>query len=119
MKWKAGEGTSEHVKPSGYTGERVRGGKPGDEPGSNGLAFDAQGRLILCQHGDRRVVRIEKDGARTVLVDQYMGKRLNSPNDLTIHPNGDVFFTDPRTDLRTGTRGNGMSAALWEAASTE
>lgn len=95
MKWKEGEGTSEHVKPSGYTGERERGGKPGDEPGSNGLAFDAQGRLILCQHGDRRVVRIEKDGTRTVLADRYRGKRLNSPNDLTIHPNGDVFFTDP------------------------
>ena len=95
IKWKEGQGTSEHLKPSGYTGERPRGGKAGDEPGSNGLGFDAQGRLLLCQHGDRRVVRIEKDGTKTVLADRYEGKRLNSPNDLAVHPNGDIFFTDP------------------------
>src|SRR5689334_18312929 len=95
IKWQQGQGTSEFLKPSGYTGAKPRGGKAGDEPGSNGLAVDAQGRLHLCEHGDRRVTRIEKDGKKTVLADNYQGKRLNSPNDLAIHPSGDIYFTDP------------------------
>ena len=99
IRWKQGEGTSLHLKPSGDTGARPRCGKAGDEPGSNGLGFDAQGRLLLCQHADRRVVRIEKDGTKTVLADRYRGKRLNSPNDLTVHPNGEIFFTDPAYGL--------------------
>ena len=65
------------------------------EPGSNGLLFDAEGRLTLCEHGDRRVSRIEKDGKKTILADSYMGKKLNSPNDLVYHSNGDLYFTDP------------------------
>jgi gluconolactonase len=93
-KWQDGKVT-EFVKPSGYTGKTPRGGKPGDEPGSNGLLFDAEGRLTLCEHGDRRVTRIEKDGSKTVLADNYMGKKLNSPNDLVYHSNGDLYFTDP------------------------
>ncbi|HZZ81371.1 MAG TPA: SMP-30/gluconolactonase/LRE family protein [Gemmataceae bacterium] len=93
-KWQDGK-TSDFVKPSGYTGKKPRGGKAGDEPGSNGLRFDAEGRLTLCEHGDRRVTRIEKDGKKTVLADNYMGKKLNSPNDLVYHSNGDLYFTDP------------------------
>ncbi len=93
-KWQDGK-VSEFVKPSGYTGKTPRGGKPGDEPGSNGLRFDAEGRLCLCEHGDRRVSRIEKDGTKTVLADKYMGKKLNSPNDLVFNSNGDLYFTDP------------------------
>ena len=104
IKWKEGEGTSEFLKPSGYTGSKPRGGKAGDEPGSNGLMFDTQGRLTLCEHGDRRVTRIEKDGTKTVLADNYLGKRLNSPNDLAIHPNGDVYFTDPPYGLDKGAK---------------
>lgn len=104
MKWQEGKGMSEFVKPSGYTGEKPRGGKPGDEPGSNGLAVDAQGRLHLCEHGDRRVTRIEKDGKKTVLADNYMGKKLNSPNDLAIHPSGDIYFTDPPYGLDRGAK---------------
>ena len=65
VKWEAGKGASEYLKPSGYTGMKPRGGKAGDEPGSNGLAVDSQGRLHLCEHGDRRVTRIEKDGKKT------------------------------------------------------
>lgn len=102
VKWQPGQGTSVFLKPSGYTGTTPRGGKAGDEPGSNGLNMDAQGRLYLCEHGDRRVTRIEKDGKKTVLADHYMGKRLNSPNDLAIHPNGDVYFTDPPYGLAKG-----------------
>ncbi|MGE5841053.1 MAG: SMP-30/gluconolactonase/LRE family protein, partial [Deltaproteobacteria bacterium] len=92
FKWKAGEGVSLFLKPSGYTGTTPFEGK---EPGSNGLAFDPQGRLVFCQHGDRRISRLEKDGSRTTLVDRYLGKRINSPNDVVFRSNGDMYFTDP------------------------
>ena len=74
------------------------------EPGSNGLARDAEGRLILCQHGLRRIARLEKDGSQTALADRYEGKRFNSPNDLTIAKNGDIFFTDPPYGLAKGEK---------------
>ena len=63
--------------------------------GSNGLNMDSQGRLLLMEHGNRVVSRIESDGSRTVLVDQYRGMRLNSPNDSAWHSNGWLYFTDP------------------------
>lgn len=94
-KWQPGKGVSKFFHPAGYTGKKPRGGKPGDEPGSNGLMWDSEGRLHLCQHGDRQVARLEKDGSLTVLAKEYMGKRFNSPNDLTFHSNGDLYFTDP------------------------
>src|SRR5260221_13859617 len=90
-KWKDGAGISIFLKPSGYTGTVPRGG----EPGSNGLTADSQGRLTLCEHGDRRVARLEKDGHKTTLADRYQGKRFNSPNDLVYKSNGDLYFTDP------------------------
>lgn len=65
------------------------------QPGSNGLAIDPSGRLTINQHGNRRIVRIEKDGRLTVLADRYQGKRLNSPNDLVYRSDGTLFFTDP------------------------
>ena len=65
------------------------------QPGSNGLTLDPQGRLTINQHGNRRVVRDEKDGAQTVLADTYEGQRLNSPNDLIYRSDGTLFFTDP------------------------
>ena len=79
------------LKPSGYTGTVPRGG----EPGSNGLIMDPQGRLVLCQHGDRRVARLEADRSFKTLADRYMGKRFNSPNDGVFKSNGDLYFTDP------------------------
>ena len=91
MKYKDGEGVSLFLKPSGYTGS-VDYGK---EPGSNGLLMDTEGRLISCEHGDRRMARLEKDGGKRTLVDNYQGKRLNSPNDVTLKSNGDLYFTDP------------------------
>ncbi len=63
--------------------------------GSNGLTLDKQGRLIACEHGNRRVTRTEKDGKITVLADRYEGQRLNSPNDAVYKSNGDLYFTDP------------------------
>ncbi len=65
------------------------------EQGSNGLGLDAQGNLILCEHGERRLARLEKDGRQTALVDRIDGKRFNSPNDLAIRRNGEIYFTDP------------------------
>jgi len=91
IKWKEGEGVSLFMKPSGYTG--VVDYMP--EPGSNGLTVDAQGCVIFCEHGDRRVSRLEKDGGKKTLVDSYQGKRLNSPNDAAYRSNGDLYFTDP------------------------
>ncbi len=65
------------------------------QPGSNGLAFDREGRVTIDQHGNRRVIRVERTGAVTVLADNYEGKRLNSPNDLVYTSNGNLYFTDP------------------------
>jgi len=100
MKWREDDGVSLFLKPSGYTGSQARGG----EPGSNGLLLDSVGRLVLCQHGDRRIVRVEKDGRWTTLVDRYHGKRLNSPNDAVFKSNGDLYFTDPPYGLEGGDR---------------
>lgn len=62
---------------------------------SNGNTFDFQGRQISCEHGNRRVVRYEYDGTITVLADKFDGKPFNAPNDAVVHPNGDIWFTDP------------------------
>jgi len=83
---------SVYLTKSGYTGENIAEYR---QPGSNGLTLDEQGRLTICQHGNRRVVRIEKNGLTTVLADRFNGKRLNSPNDLVYRSDGTLFFTDP------------------------
>lgn len=70
--------------------------------GSNGLAVDANGYLVLCQHGERRIARLENDGSFTALAWSYEGKRFNSPNDLVIAKNGTVYFTDPPYGLKGG-----------------
>jgi gluconolactonase len=67
----------------------------GKQVGTNGLTLDKQGRLIAAEHGNRRVSRIAKDGMLTVLADRFEGKRLNSPNDVVVKKNGDIYFTDP------------------------
>jgi gluconolactonase len=91
-RWDPERGLSLFMQPSGYTGEPPFAGQ---EPGANGLAFDHQGCLILCEHGDRRVCRLEADGRKTVLADRYNGRRLNSPNDIVCRSNGDMYFSDP------------------------
>jgi gluconolactonase len=65
------------------------------QPGSNGLTLDREGRLTICQHGNRRVIRVEPRGKATVLADRYQGKRLNSPKDLVYKSDGSLYFTDP------------------------
>ena len=77
---------------SGYEGADIA---EYGQPGSNGLTLDPEGRLTINQHGNRRVVRLEKNGELTVLADRYQGKRLNSPNDLVYRSDGTLFFTDP------------------------
>jgi gluconolactonase len=67
---------------------------------ANGLTGDRQGRLIACEHGPRRVTRTELDGSVTVLADQFEGKRLNSPNDVVVAPDGSLYFTDPPYGIR-------------------
>lgn len=77
---------------SGYEGADIA---EYGQPGSNGLTFDAQGRLTIDQHGNRRVVRVEDDGELTVLAERHDGKRLNSPNDLVYKSDGALYVTDP------------------------
>jgi gluconolactonase len=90
--WSEKNGTRTVLEKAGYVRSDPFTGR---EPGSNGIAFDAQGRVVFCQHGERRISRLEADATRTVLVDRYQGKRLNSPNDLVYSRAGDLFFTDP------------------------
>lgn len=91
FQWKEGVGTRDFLMPSGYTGSEPRGG----ESGSNGLTFDKEHRLVLCQHGDRRVARFEPERGFVTLAEYYLFRRFNSPNDLVYKSNGDLYFTDP------------------------
>jgi gluconolactonase len=91
MIWREGKGVSVYLKPSGYTGI----GPYSKEPGSNGLTMDSKGRLVSCEHGDRRVSVLEQGYGKRTLVDNYMGKRLNSPNDVIFDSRGNMLFTDP------------------------
>jgi len=83
---------------------------PGSAPGvfrtpsgnSNGLTYDRQGRLTICEHSNRRVTRLEADGPLTVLADRYEGKKLNSPNDLVVRSDGTIYFTDPPYGIPEG-----------------
>ncbi len=79
-------------KQSGYSGADIA---EYGQPGSNGLTLDSHGQLTINQHGNRRVLLVEKYGGETVLADKFEGKRLNSPNDLVYSSDGTLFFTDP------------------------
>lgn len=101
--WREGTGDATWLEPSGYTGSVPR----GEEMGSNGLMLDLQGRLLIAQHGDRRIARLDApldDPAPrfTTLADRYEGKRLNSPNDIAVRANGEIYFTDPPYGLEQG-----------------
>jgi gluconolactonase len=73
-----------------------------EQAGANGLLFDLEGRLVVCETRNRRVTRTERDGSITVLADQYGGQRFNQPNDLTIDSKGRIYFTDPQYGRRDG-----------------
>jgi gluconolactonase len=96
FEWSEKEGKKLWVKPAGYTGIFMREG----EPGSNGLLLNPKGDLVLCQHGDRRMAKMNASLSNPkpefeTLADNYNGKKFNSPNDATYHKNGDLYFTDP------------------------
>ena len=86
FQWTEKDGVSEYYKPSGN---------------SNGLALNAEGELLLAQHGKRRISKVTNDGDEVSLVDNYQGKKLNSPNDLTLHSDGSIYFTDPPYGIKS------------------
>jgi gluconolactonase len=73
---------------------------------ANGRTVDAEGRFVWCEHGGRRVVRLEHDGTLGVVADSFGGERLNSPNDVAVHPDGSVWFTDPTYGIATDYEGH-------------
>lgn len=104
-KWTEAKGKEVFVTPAGYTDTTKRGGFMGP----NGMTLNAAGKLLLCQHGDRRIAMLDaplnapKSKFITV-ADKYDGKRLNSPNDLFLAKNGDLYFTDPSYGFERGAR---------------
>jgi len=96
FEWSEKEGLKLYLKPSGYTDTIVRGG----ETGSNGLLLDKGGKLVLCQHGDRRMARMKApldapEASFETIAGAWKGKRFNSPNDAVYHSNGTLYITDP------------------------
>jgi gluconolactonase len=98
MKWEEASGAvSVFREPSNY---------------ANGNCRDRQGRLISCEHGTRRITRTEYDGSITVICDQYDGKLLNSPNDVTVQSDGSIWFTDPPFGIAGNYIGNQQASQL-------
>jgi len=96
FRWDDVNGLKHYLNPSGYTGKKERGG----EPGANGLLLNSKGELVLCQHGDRRIAKMDAPLNSPVpkfitLAGLYNKKRFNSPNDAAFHSTGDLYFTDP------------------------
>ncbi|MBZ5607492.1 MAG: SMP-30/gluconolactonase/LRE family protein [Acidobacteriia bacterium] len=82
---------------------------------SNGNTFDFEGRQLSCEHGGRRVVRYEPNGTLTVIAEKFEGKRLNSPNDIVVHPDGSIWFTDPTYGINGNYEGFKADKELKEA----
>jgi len=104
-KWKQGKGVSIYLEPSGYTGTAPK----EKEPGSNGLVIDKQGKLVLCQQGNRQIGRMKSalNDPRPMyetIVSSYQGKKFNSPNDAVYAKNGNLYFTDPPYGLDNGIK---------------
>jgi gluconolactonase len=110
-RWSPGAPFSVFMERAGYTGkdnlnvgqQTVTGGRIAILLiGPNALTVDPQGRLVICAMTDRNLVRIEKDGTRTVLADKYQGKRFSGPNDVIVKSDGALYFTDSVGGLRGG-----------------
>ena len=109
-KWQPNAPLSVFLEKSGFTGrdnlnvgqQTIAGRLAILLIGSNGLALDPQGRLIITAMADRTLVRLEKDGSRTTLADRYEGKRFSGPNDVVVKSNGSIYFTDSVNGLRGG-----------------
>jgi len=80
---------------------------------SNGLTLDRRGRVLAAEHDGRRVTRVADDGTRTVLAEQFQGKRLNSPNDIVVKSDGSIYFTDPPYGVQPSTPGMPRPAGWW------
>ncbi|MBX2841094.1 MAG: SMP-30/gluconolactonase/LRE family protein [Flammeovirgaceae bacterium] len=96
VKWTEENGAELYLTPAGYTGEEERGG----EVGANGLILDSDGNLVLCQHGNRQMAKMDAPLDQPApnyiaIADNYDGKKFNSPNDATYKSNGELYFTDP------------------------
>ncbi|MDX2431642.1 MAG: SMP-30/gluconolactonase/LRE family protein [Bacteroides sp.] len=103
FQWSEKDGLSTYLKPSGHTGIEAREG----ESGSNGLLLDPEGKLVLCQHGDRRMASMNASLAEpepnfTTLADKWEDKKFNSPNDAVFSKSGELFFTDPAYGMELG-----------------
>jgi gluconolactonase len=109
-RWAPDEPITVYLEQSGYSGNDIshagfqtrRGRMAVLLIGPNGLSLDADGRLIYLATPDRAVMRLEPDGTRTVIADRWNGRRFNGPNDLTIHSNGSIYFTDSVWGIRDG-----------------
>ncbi len=107
-KWAPNEGTTVFLDNAGYSGDDILG--VGTQTirgrmhvlliGPNGITLDSQGRVVYCASPDRRIMRLEKDGRRTVIADTYDGKRLSGPNDLVYRSDGTLYFTETIWGLR-------------------
>jgi gluconolactonase len=104
--YKIGKGSKPEVlvERSGFTGTDTAG--LAEDYGSNGLAYDKQGNILVCQHGDHAIAMITKDGTMRTVVDRYKGKRLNSPDDLAVKRDGSIYFTDPPFGFRDRDKGS-------------
>jgi gluconolactonase len=99
-RWTAGTQPVEFLKPSGYAGDPNPALR---EPGANGLTIDAAGTLVMADSGNRAIAKVDlKTKQKTIVVDKFEGKRLNSPNDLVIAKSGAIYFTDPPYGLTEG-----------------
>nr|WP_198160678.1 SMP-30/gluconolactonase/LRE family protein [Pedobacter panaciterrae] len=110
-KWTSNKGKEIYLEHSGYTGVQPR----TEELGSNGLALNHKGQLLLCQHGDRRIALMNAslDNPKAdyiTLAGEYKGKKFDSPNDLVIKSNGDIYFTDPPYGLEKGVNNPSKAA---------
>ena len=109
-RWAPGEPLAVHLDRAGYSGNDLS--KAGFQTrrgrmavlliGPNGLSLDAEGRLLYLAANDRAVMRLERDGTRTVIADRYDGRRFNGPNDLAVHSNGSIYLTDSVWGIRDG-----------------
>ncbi|MFC0772036.1 SMP-30/gluconolactonase/LRE family protein [Terrimonas alba] len=113
-KWTEEKGKEIYLNPSGYTDSVKRGG----EMGSNGLTLDTKGNLVLCQHGNRQMARMDaplnQPAAKFVtLADRYKGKRFSSPNDAVYNSAGELFFTDPPYGLESQSDDDPKKEISW------
>ena len=97
LRWSSEGGLSVHLQPCGFT---------------NGRTLDLDGRIIQCEHGNRRVTRLEPDGRQSVLADRFEGNRLNSPNDVIVKSDGTVWFTDPPYGIVSDREGHKADSEL-------